>query len=85
MALARDHSDIDVKLFVETINYEGHFFFHHGNNSRKHDTVASHGACNECSMNVDALGMSIATLKCLAFQICLTLYAQLALHISLLL
>ena len=28
----------------------------------------------ECNMNVDYLGMSIATLKCLAFQTYMTLY-----------
>ena len=43
-------------------------FFQHGNNSGKRDTVAFHGACIECNRNVDAIGMSIATLKCLAFQ-----------------
>ena len=42
-------------------------FFQHGNNSGKRDTVAFHGACIECNMNVD-MGMSIATLTCLAFQ-----------------
>ena len=49
-------------------------FFQHGNNSGKRDTVAFHGACIECNMNVDAMGMSIATLKCLAFQTYMTLY-----------
>ena len=48
-------------------------FFQHGNNSGKRDTVAFHGACNECSTNVDDLRISIATLKCLAFQTCMTL------------
>ena len=49
-------------------------FFQHGNNSGKRDIVAFHGACIECNMNVDAIGMSIATLKCLAFQTYMTLY-----------
>ena len=49
-------------------------FFQHGNNSGKHDTVAFHGACIECNMNVYAMGMSIATLKCLAFQTYMTLH-----------
>ena len=49
-------------------------FFQHGNNSGKRDTVAFHGACIECNMNVDAMGMSIATLKCLAFHTYMTLY-----------
>ena len=33
-------------------------FFQHGNNSGKRDTVAFHGACNECSTNVDDLRIS---------------------------
>ena len=49
-------------------------FFQHGNNSGKRDTVAFHGACIECNMNVYAMGMSIATLKCLAFQAYMSLY-----------
>ena len=49
-------------------------FVQHGNNSGKRDTVAFHGACIECNMNVDAMGMSIATLKCIAFQTYMTLY-----------
>ena len=48
-------------------------FFQHGNNSGKRDTVAFHGACNECSTNVDDLRISNTTLTCLAFQTCMTL------------
>ena len=36
-------------------------FFQHGNNSGKRDTVAFQGACIECNVKVDAMGMSIAT------------------------
>ena len=48
-------------------------FFQHGNNSGKRDTVAFHGACNECSTNVDDLRISNTTLTCLAIQTCMTL------------
>ena len=58
-------------------------FFQHGNNSGKRDIVAFHGACNECSTNVDDLRISNTTLTCLAFQTCMALWVYLAINSSL--
>ena len=72
MTLPHVNSDDPIGFLVQFNVYGS--FFQHGNNSGKRDTVAFHGACIECNMNVNAMGMSIATLKCLAFQTYMTLY-----------
>ena len=49
----------------------GHFF--NMATIQENLTLAFHGACNECSTNVDDLRISNTTLTCLAFQTCMTL------------
>ena len=67
------NGSVSIRIIYDSNTVQGSFF-QPGNNSGNRDTVAFHGACIECNMNVDAMGISIATLKCLAFQTYMTLH-----------